>query len=454
MFRKKILVLALFSGILIFSGCKKNDSPTQPKLQNTTTFKVTIKNISKDYPFIESGVFNTPVGMSSPGPLMPGNSFEVEFQAAPGMKLSFATMFGISNDFFYATPENGIALFDNSGKQITGNVTSQISLWDAGTEMNQEPGLGSNQPPRQASPNTGPADPNNNVRPAPDTYNNLPKVSDVIKVTLSSTSSTGFKLTITNVSNSNTLKTSDGNSKAVPLSPGVFVIHSENSPLFINGKPDYGMGLESLAEDGNPSTLSASIKGMTGLTSPFAPGTFAVFNSSNPIFKEGQKDMGEGLEAAAEDGNPSSLENSLKAKTGITSGVFNMPSGSSQAGPILPGHSFQFTFEATKNDYLTFVSMLGQSNDIFAAPASSGIKLFDSQGNAISGDITSQIYLWDAGTEVNEFPGIGLNQAPRQSGPNTGSSENGTVKKVSDLNDGFTYPNVANVLKVTIEPQN
>ena len=56
--------------------------------------------------------------------------------------------------------------------------------------------------------------------------------------------------------------------------------------------------------------------------------------------------------------------------------------------------------------------------------------------------------LWDAGTEVNEEPGVGLNQAPRQAGPNTGMTENGIVKMV---NDGYTYPAVSEVIRVTIE---
>lgn len=36
---------------------------------------------------------------------------------------------------------------------------------------------------------------------------------------------------------------------------------------------------------------------------------------------------------------------------------------------------------------------------------------------------TDQIMLWDAGTEFNERPGIGLGQPFRQAGPNTGPEE-------------------------------
>jgi hypothetical protein len=68
--------------------------------------------------------------------------------------------------------------------------------------------------------------------------------------------------------------------------------------------------------------------------------------------------------------------------------------------------------------------MMGQSNDWFYAPAESGILLFKN-GNPISGDITSEIILWDAGTEVNQEPGIRPDQGPRQKAPNTGEAENG-----------------------------
>ena len=66
-----------------------------------------------------------------------------------------------------------------------------------------------------------------------------------------------------------------------------------------------------------------------------------------------------------------------------------------------------------------------------------------------SGDITNQLELWDAGTEVNEEPGVGLNQAPRQGGPDTGETENGTVRIVDDI---YTYPSLSDVIKVTVTP--
>jgi hypothetical protein len=83
--------------------------------------------------------------------------------------------------------------------------------------------------------------------------------------------------------------------------------------------------------------------------------------------------------------------------------------------------------------------MLVQSNDIFAGAE---INLFQN-GTPVSGDITSQLLLLDAMSEMNEFPGAGNFQAPRQPGPNSGESENGIVGAV---NDGFQYPMISDML--------
>ena len=80
--------------------------------------------------------------------------------------------------------------------------------------------------------------------------------------------------------------------------------------------------------------------------------------------------------------------------------------------------------------------MFVASNDWFFAPGEKGIALFDEEGNPIRGDVTDQIRLWDAGTEVNEEPGVGPNQAPRQALPDTGEEENAVIREVKDFRVG------------------
>lgn len=103
---------------------------------------------------MQHGFFNTPIGASSPGPIVPGAAYEFTVRGRPGMKLSMTMMFGQSNDWFYSTPSQGISLFEK-GKPISGNITSRFTLYDAGTEQDEEIGIGPNQGPRQKAVNTG-----------------------------------------------------------------------------------------------------------------------------------------------------------------------------------------------------------------------------------------------------------------------------------------------------------
>jgi hypothetical protein len=95
--------------------------------------------------------------------------------------------------------------------------------------------------------------------------------------------------------------------------------------------------------------------------------------------------------------------------------------------------------------------MYVQSNDLFYSPGAEGLELFE-MGAPISGEVTSMILLYDAGTEVNEEPGAGPNQAPRQSGPNIGKDEMGQVKPIDAVDDMYMYPATDAVIKVTLMP--
>lgn len=185
-----------------------------------------------------------------------------------------------------------------------------------------------------------------------------------------------------------------------------------------------------------------------GTKYPFAlsPGLFVVNHRKNYFFSEGSK-ADAALEAQAEDGSPDLLSKEYLTKVGgIYLGVFNTPVGSEKASPILPGGAYEFSFTASEGMRLSMIAMYGQSNDLFYSPTRA-LDLFDDKGNPLTGDITGSLVLWDAGTEVNQAPGIGDEQGPRQMGPNTGKSENGKVQLVKD---GFTYPDTKSVLRVTI----
>ena len=410
------------------------------------TFRVSIQNVATPYPYSQSGHFAVPVGADAPGPLLPGNMYAFEFEAGPGMYLSFATMMVHSNDLFYAPGPMGIPLWDGH-EQITGDVTDQILLWDAGTEMNQEPGEGADQPLQQSGPNTGEDDPNPLVRLAEDEWGTLPDVDSVIRVNIESTGPTTFRVTIENVSLDHTLVTVRGLCLDVPLAPGVFVVHPFPNALFAVGEEDPGLGLEGLAEDGDVSMLAGVLPLGTGLFNLIAPGVFATHGDPGLLFRSGMNAT-PGIEAMAEDGNPTILGAEVLATGGYrTANAFSVPVGERTPGPLYPGGAYEFEVVAVHEEVLSFVTMLVQTNDIFFAPSPDGIDMFPN-GQPLSGDVTNMVMLWDAGTEVNEKPGVGLFQAPRQLAPNTGTDENGRVRLLDDRE--FTYPGVGDVVRVTV----
>ena len=195
---------------------------------------------------------------------------------------------------------------------------------------------------------------------------------------------------------------------------------------------------------------SDGLAAQDGSKYPFAlsPGMFVVTSDKTNFFKVGKK-ANAGLEAQAEDGNPEILSKDLLTEIGSTRmGIFNMPVGADKAAPILPDGAYEFTFTAQEGQKLNFIAMYGQSNDLFYAPEKA-IDLFV-EGEALNGEITGKLALWDAGTEINQAPGIGDSQAPRQKAANTGADEKSVVGLVKD---GFSYPNTKDVLKVTITRQ-
>lgn len=167
---------------------------------------------------------------------------------------------------------------------------------------------------------------------------------------------------------------------------------------------------------------------------PIAPGLYAVVRGGAKLFQPGEA-ANRALESLAEDGDASALLAMIRNMNGVVS-----------ADMFAPG--LPLAIKAEPGDRLVFATMFVQSNDKFLAPDPEGIELFDGD-KPKSGDLTAAITLWDAGTEKDEAPGVGRNQAPRQSGPNTGPDEAGIVRPADD---GFTYPDVADVIQLTVLP--
>lgn len=194
-----------------------------------------------------------------------------------------------------------------------------------------------------------------------------------------------------------------------------------------------------------PTTLQQTAKGPKPV--PLSPGAYAVYGAGqNPIFVPGQR-ADKALESIAEDGFPMAEAARLKRVSQVnSSGVFKQPAGPKPA--ILPGQSASFSFTARPGDKLSFATMFVPSNDWFYGPAD-GISLFDANSTPVSGDLTSQVGLYDAGTEVNQ-QFFGPATKPVQPRPDFGPSESQAIRPASQTMHPDPIPAISSVLSVSI----
>ena len=178
---------------------------------------------------------------------------------------------------------------------------------------------------------------------------------------------------------------------------------------------------------------------------PLSPGAWAIFNGNDPMFSEGQMaDIG--TERIAEDGATSTKDAAMGALSRVRAhGVFE-----TAAGPLFPGQSAQFSFKAGPGDRLQFETMFVQSNDWFYGfSGKKGLQLFN--GNTpVTGDVTSALDLYDAGTEADTPPGTGPDQKPVQATDNQGPTESVVITEARVRHPTFTIPGTRTVIKVTI----
>lgn len=147
------------------------------------------------------------------------------------------------------------------------------------------------------------------------------------------------------------------------------------------------------------------------LPSALGAGVWTLHTEVDPLFTEGEPDRGLGLEALAEDGDPSALAAHL-----APGGAFN---------PTVPGRFTELIVTARpEQPRLSLAMGLRESNDVIVASSGAGIALFDAGGEPLPArDVTAELHLFNVGTEIDQAPGLGPDQAARQAAPNTGSRE-------------------------------
>jgi len=424
--------LALFA--LTIASCKKSSSDTVSPSVTTSSSTLIVENVLESQPLVESGTFQ---GTGSPALIMPGQSVTITFSAAKGEALTFATMYGWSNDLFFAPANPGILVYDSNGNPIQGDVSSQIKLWDNGTRINQAPGSNVNHP--------GVADTANitQVSGTDAQGNTYLPASSLITATLAYNGNSTFTLTL--------LNNSGGTANQTPLSPGVWAVSYIVGGQLLNAAPLYTSGqattsaLTAIAEMGNNAIMHTYIQGITGIFTPLSPILVVVYNGiSNPIYQTGQDDQGLGLKYLAQKGNADTLANALRKLSGVKAVYILAAPGSTVLLPSIngaPGSIVSQSLSVSSGDRLAIATMYGFSNDWFFASTGNGVDATQ------KGDISSSIGLFDDGTAISQFPGAGITQFNLAGTPLT---ESQPIMAVPNPNAFTTLPAVSDIIRVTL----
>jgi hypothetical protein len=429
---KTALWQAIAAAPILLTACKKEGHPGGAAPQIET---LTVENVLQSQPLVESGTFQ---GTGSPALILPGQSTTITFSAAKGEALSFATMYGWSNDLFFAPANPGILVYDNNGNPIEGDVSSQIKLWDNGTRINQPPGSTVNHPGTADNKNIAEV---NGTDAQGNTY--LP-ASQLVKATLKYNGNSSFTLTLANISG--------GTANETPLSPGVWAISYivggnllMPAPLYTAGQPT-AHGLTNIAEAGDNSVLSAYIKSITGIFTPLSPVLVVVYNGiDNPIYKVGEPDPGKGLKYLAQRGVADTLANYLKGLKGVKE-VFILPAPTTKVLlPVIngqPGGKVSQDLLVVKGDRLAIATMYGFSNDWFFATTGNGVDATQ------TGDLSGSTQLYNDGTAIDQFPGAGVTQFNLAGTPLV---ENQPISVVPNPNAFTTLPSIPNIIKINLQ---
>ncbi len=405
-FMKKTFLKITAAGIITafaLSSCSDSDtSMMDMSFQRTITFE----NVVTPKDFVQSGSFQ---GAGNPPVIMPGQSASVKFSAGKTQALMFATMYGASKDWFFASQQPGIKLFDTNGTAITGDVSSSVLLWDNGTKDNMT-GQTESKPIMQV--------PNINA-------------SQLMKLNLAYDEiKSEFTLTITN--------TSGGTANETPFSPGVWAVSNYDGSQLLNSTPFFmpnalsNPEITDIAQMGNIDKMMMKLNANTGIMTGLSPALVVVYRGDkNPIYELGKTDSGMGLKEIAQYGNVTQLQNSLKSLSNVK-GVYIAGNA-----PVPPGSKVMTNFKADPGDKIAYATMFGFSNDWFYANEQS----IDAN---TKGDLTSKTTLFDLGTGVDQYPGAGNRQALFGGTP---QSENMVISKVGTQ---YPVPSVQNVIKVTM----
>ena len=421
----------LFSAAVLFSAlfvsCKKDENKPMTPPENKAESTITFENVVKPMKYVQSGTFHgegvfREGGKEIKNLILPSddpktNSASFSFYAGKGQRLMFAMMFGASKDWFFASVQPGIELYDAQGNPRTGDISSDVSLWDNGTK-NDMSGAQEDKTITSLKARTMP--------------------QNLMKLFLSyEPISSRFTLKITNTSKDK--MSTDGMSLTTPFAPGVWVVSNVLGGKLLDEKPFFEAQKKSskeltlLAQTGDPNPLYQKVKKETGIITGLSPAVVVLYTGDkNPLYEMGKKDAGLGLKELSQKGDFSKLQASLKGMKGVKEVYI------AGNAPIAPNGKAMTKIKKSQGDKIAYAFMFGYSNDWFYANS-------DPILSASKGDLTNKTALFDSGTGVDQFPGAGNKQAL------FGGTPDKEEKPITKVGTTFPVPATGQVVRVTLQ---
>lgn len=335
--KKRKLPLLLFAAVsAMLVSCNSEGEKRTITFENTSS--------AKDY--AQSGTFQA---VGSNVEVMPGQEIQITFNAMKGQTLMFATMYGNSWDLFFAPENPGIKLFENNGDPITGDISNQVKLWDAGTKKNNDPRRSKTGQPREDEDGKV-----TEINGKDGTYD-YPSAGEMMKLNLAyDAAASHFTLTIRNNTNATKVQT--------PFSTGVWAVSNAFDGKPVNEKPLFDAGekasteLVALAEKGNNTPLGDKLAANTGAFTALSPIIVVVYKGDqNPLMATIGNEMNSKTQEWAQSGNLDNLKKAMEDNPDVKS-VHTISSFTK------PGDIAKISYNARQGEKIAFSAMIGHSS--------------------------------------------------------------------------------------------
>ncbi len=347
-------------------------------------------------------IFDMPAGFDRPANIPGGKRYEFFIAASPRYPyLSLATMVGFTNDLNLMLDTDGLSGYslyrpDGTPKSDVElkDIMNHWDVWDVGTEINEPIRVGPHQPDAPTGIDVGPPD-TGLVQLYEDVRHPIDDVHEAIEVKVVNKPNAPdgtFQITVANRTDRPGLVPS-------ALSPILAVTHGPGLSAFEQGQPDRGMGLEQLAEDGDPTRLVGNV----------------------------QK-------------HPEYYNHLVTGPGGING----------SAGAVLPGASHTFEIVVDRDHpLLSMMTMYLESNDVFVTflnrYGECGLEIYGKSDAEIAELVRRSVVFMESGTEANEEIGDGWYQGASQNEPGEGDPDSGTTRRYRKPSDPITPSDIATI---------